>query len=162
MEKKKTAGEMIAEFYEKKQEPITPYEFVNNASMQNYETNLEMCIDWYKKIYPSDFYIEKRLQHEWPLGGVVQPFMKGRITCPTPRPLQTAIKYHRKDEAIEYLWTLPSSGQMQIYKRKRHATLKPEEIKTLKWILDYEDGKLLYLARKLNGEVESTQTKFIV
>lgn len=160
MEDKKTAAQLIAEFYEKKQEPITPFEFVKEGSHKDYDNNLELCINHYKKIYPGDFYIEKRVQHEWALGGVPQTFMKGRLTCPTPRPLQTAIKFHRKEEAIEYLWTLPSKQQMAMAKVAGRIENDPDKLLKLKYIEAYDNGSLLHMAKLLNGELGPKKKTF--
>lgn len=157
-EVKKTAGQIITEFNEKDVSPITPQELVKEGSHKKYDSNLDLIIKHHVPLYKRDFYIERRTQHEWPLGGVPHTVTKARSTCPTPDYLQTVIKYHYKEEAIEYLWTLPARWQIPKYK-KNPLLLTPAEQKTLKHILDFQDRTLFRLSKKLNNEPENVVYK---
>ena len=154
MERKKSAAELIADFYDTVQDPITPYELVTEGQYKNHASNLEIVIDHNKKLYHSDFFIEHRITHEWALGGAPQSYIKGRRSCPTPRPLQTVWKFHYNDEALEQLWSLPSAGQMQLKKKSGYKETDKEKIKTLYWIKQYDSGELFKMARLFNKEIK--------
>lgn len=165
MEKKKSAGQIVEEFNQKQQmgqlDPISPYELAKEGQFKDYESNLELIISHHRPLYGRDFYIEKRVQHEWGLNGAPRPVMKVRSSCPTPTHLQTVIKYHWKDEAIEYLWSIPAKWQFGKYKRNPFSLEKVGK-KTLQDILAFEDGTLLLTAKKMNGEIERPSKLFTV
>lgn len=156
-EVKKTAGQIITEFNEKQssvytgEQAITPAELIKEGKLKNFDKNLELVIEYGKKAYGKDFYIERRTWHEWALGGPENGIIKARATCPTPHYMQTAIKYHFKEEAIEYLWTIPAKWQFAKYKRNA-LTLNLTDQKILKYILEFEDGTLDHKTKILNKE----------
>lgn len=153
MEKKKTIGQQIEEARLKQDQPIAPVEFIKEGQYKDFATDLEKCITHGRSLYSGDFFIEHRQQREWALDGLIQSFMKPRKTCPSPTYLQTAIMYHRKDEAIEHLWTLPSKAVSKRYLLYPLKLQTKEQKQILINLYEFHDGTLLNRAKKLSGEL---------
>ena len=64
-----------------------------------------------------------------------------------------------KKEAIFFLWHVPSLQEIEYY-TTNILTLRPDEREAAQDVLNYRDGTLLNLAKKLNGEVNDYELTF--
>ena len=71
--------------------------------------------------------------------------------CPTPTYDQTIYKYDHHKESIEFLWVIPDKETcLTLYENK--DIVVPEERALLQFVLDFYDGTLYRLMKKLNKE----------
>jgi len=134
--------------------------------LKNYEQKFYSCVDEAKKTYTGDFYIvvlqkregilEKKIAQSRPIDGVLKRYFVARQSCPTPNYDQTVYKYHRDDDRVEFLWTIPDRS-MSWFIKENYLSLDPEYQQLVKFIFAFDDGSLLQLAKTLNGEHESTE-----
>lgn len=74
-----------------------------------------------------------------------------KLACPTPQCKQTVYQYHHNSGILQFLWTIPSREQCAVLKYYA-LDLNEDERTLLEYVIEYESGKLLELARKLNKE----------
>ena len=60
-------------------------------------------------------------------------------------------KYNHKEEELEYIWTIPDRETCHIFVDNA-MLIHPDEKDLLKMIMDFRDGTLWKLCKKLNGE----------
>lgn len=101
--------------------------------------------------HEGDFYVVILLKKEKLLENVLRNYFLQTISCPTPTWDQTVYKYHKNDDKLEYLWTVPDRETCLTF-QENAPDIVPEEKWLLRQILEFHDGTLLRLARKLNGE----------
>ena len=82
-------------------------------------------------------------------------YFYARLSCPTPDYDQTLYKYSHKQESLTFLWVIPSRDTCQLLKDNALQVV-PEERELLGFVLNFADGSLFKLAKKLNGEVEDS------
>lgn len=148
----KTIGKIVAELREKQPDNADPIE-LQQASEQEYIDNLIYCVNKHKSKWPGDFYVvveakkEKLFADHIP----IRCYFIARLSCPTPFHDQTVFKYHRRDEALEFLWTVPDKDACA-YLRTNALEIPSEQRELLEMVLSYYDGSLLALCKKLNDE----------
>lgn len=81
---------------------------------------------------------------------------KPRRSCPTPSCDQTVYFYNSTDKNVEYMWTIPDKETCS-YLLANKAFVDPEEWQLLDLVLKFNDGTLLDLCKKLNGEYEKNK-----
>lgn len=86
---------------------------------------------------------------------VYHNYYLARKSCPTPEYDQTVYQYIYSADALKYLWTIPDKETCLVY-RENALFVVEEEKKLLKYILDFFDGSLDRLCRKLNKEPGDT------
>lgn len=123
-----------------------------DLSKNDYWNTLVQKCEEGKKTYDKDFFIELCVKRE-KLMWNIQPRWLGRPrqTCPTPMFDQSVFRYIKKDDILEYLWTVPDmhSCSWLIV----NALNVPEEQKELlKFAFDFKDGTLYKMMKKLNKE----------
>ena len=140
---------MIKDFAETK----TPtYNEQSQDMLKDFMPGVLECVEVNKKKYSSDFYVET-ITIEVPLMGkkVYRFKYMGKLACPTPTYDQSVFKYHKNDDRLEYLWTIPDKGACAYL--KQNALLIPDEQKKLlEFVLDDDSKDLLKKAKNLNGE----------
>jgi hypothetical protein len=166
---KDTVGKIALDLQNSGSGFINPQE-IQQATAQEYLDNLMWCVEHaLKKIdcstldghdickdrlaFEGDFYIACLIKKEKLLQNVLRNYFIPTQSCPTPHFDQTVYKYDSKKEHIEYLWTVPDQETCLILAENKNIVV-PEEQQLLKYVLDYFDGTLLKLAKKLNGETQ--------
>ena len=86
---------------------------------------------------------------------VFRNYFGARSTCPTPDYDQSVYKYNKKDDRIEYIWTIPTK-EVCYYLLKNRNYVIPEEQELLKYVLEFSLGELFRLSKRLNGEVDDS------
>jgi hypothetical protein len=149
-----TVGKIVYDNYGKQEESRDPIE-LQRAMQEDYITKLLQSVESNKKIFSGNFYVVVITKAERLLKGVFRNYFATRQTCPTPEYDQTVFMYNRELERIEYIWTVPSQDTC-IHFKNNILQIVESERDLLKFILDFSDGTLLKLAKKLNGEKEKS------
>lgn len=124
-------------------------------NLTDYDKNIYLCVEDGKKKYDKDFYIVVECKKERLLENVIRNYFFARFTAPTPSWDQTAYKYHRSRDWVEFLWVVPSKDTCEYLSYNRHLVAESER-DLLKFVLSYNDGTLLKIAKQLNGEADNS------
>lgn len=150
-----TVGKISSELLKKSPESRDPIE-IQREVQKTYMKDLLECIDINKSKYINDdFFIVVITKNEKLMPNVFRNFFFARKTCPTPDYDQTVFKYHKQTQIIEYIWTIPSRDA-SFYLKDNALQVVPEERPILNFVLQFADGTLFKLAKKLNGEKEDS------
>ena len=121
-------------------------------SLTDFEKNMEISIQRFKKMFAQDFYIIVLTKKERLMMNVLRNYFTGRLSCPTPEYDQAVYKYTLKKDHLEFLWVVPSKDACQMI--KEYPLELPEEGHELRnFVLSFYDGTLLHKAKLLNGEI---------
>jgi hypothetical protein len=156
--KKETVGAVALDLMQKTPESRDPIE-IQKAMQEDYLKELVTCVDIHKPLLLGNFFIVVITKNEKLMPNVFRNYFSARQSCPTPDYDQSVFKYDRSDDCIEYIWTIPSKDAC--YHLKDNALLvAPQERQLLKFVLEFADGTLYKLCKKLNNEEE--KSPFIV
>ena len=117
----------------------------------DYEWNLHQCVESSKKTYDGDFFAIVITKKEPLMQNVLRNYFFARSSCPTPDYDQAVYHYHRASDHLEFLWVIPSRDTSHLL-RENALLVAPEERELLRFVLDFSDGSLALLSKKLNGE----------
>lgn len=140
--------------YDRMQKPLEstcPREQGNEMlSKGSYEREVLNTIAAGKKALQGDFFVEVAQSKKW---NIIRRRIFYRTTCPTPRFDQVAYHYTKHDDNISVLWSIPD--EYHAHKLRENASITdPELWQLVKYVIDYFDGTLLNLCKKLNKEDE--------
>lgn len=124
-------------------------------NLTDYDKNVFICIEEAKKKFPGDFYLIVECKKERLLENVIRNYFFARLSAPTPAWDQTVYKYHRGREWVEFLWVVPSKDACEYLTINKHY-IPESERELLKFVLSYNDGTLLKIAKQLNGEADDS------
>lgn len=152
--KKPTVGKIATDLMAK---PETGHTVIDQMreNLTNYDADLIARVEQDKKIYPGDFYVVALLRAERLLPNVKRVQFLTRFSAPTPEWDQVVYKYHKKDDKLEWLWVVPARDICE-YLTYHQLEVAESERELLKFVLDFNDGTLLRLAKKLNGEADTS------
>ncbi|HEY4831547.1 MAG TPA: hypothetical protein VIH61_03205 [Waddliaceae bacterium] len=154
MNERKTLGSQVEPLLNKEPESRDPIE-LQREMQKEYHSNLIQCINDFKKNNHSDFFVVVITKNEKLLPNVFRNYFFARKTCPTPDYDQSVFHYKHDIECAEYVWTVPSRDAC-IYLRDNAALVSPEERQLLGFVLDFSDGYLYSLCKKLNRECKES------
>ena len=154
MTKKPTVGKVAVDLMEKPENQHTVVDQMRE-NLTDYDKNIYLCVDSAKNTYPDDFYIVVECKKERLLENVIRNYFFARLSAPTPTWDQTVYKYHRKRDWLEFLWVVPSKDACE-YLTFHALDVVESERELLKFVLSYNDGTLLKIAKKLNGEADNS------
>lgn len=120
--------------------------------LNEYETNVLLCLEDGKQKYAGNFYIVVETKKEPKLNNVIRNYFFHRISCPTPTYDNVVYRYHKLDEYLELLWVLPSKETYMML-LDRSLEIPREERELLQFVLDDADGTLLKICKQLNHEI---------
>ena len=148
--KKKTVGQAALELQQKSTESVTVID--QQRSMQeNYMNNLWEAVDRGLKKYTGNFFIDVKYKRERLLVNVFRTYFIDRQSCPTPNYDQDVYEYKRESNELILHWSIPD--RESTHHIKDNALLIPDEEKALlQFVLDYADGTLDLLCKRLNNE----------
>jgi len=154
MQPKKTVG---AHSYELQQKDAGTHSATDQMREQltDYDENIHLCVNEQKKKLADDFYVVVITKKERLMQNVLRGYFFGRISCPSPDYDQTVYKYSKKDDNLSFLWTIPSYDAVN-YMKNNTSHVSAEKYGLLKCVLEFVDGTLTRLAKKLNGEREDS------
>lgn len=133
---------------------INPQE-VQKEIHKEYISNLIECYEAHKKVFTGDFYIVIITKKERLLKNVLRNYFFARMTCPTTDYDQAVYRYNKKNNEIEFLWVIPSKDTCE-HLKAFSVEVAPEEQELLRYVLEFYDGTLAALVKKLNGEKEDS------
>ena len=147
---KDTVGKISSELMQKEPESRDPIE-IQRATEQEYIQHLNECLERGKKTYPDNFFIVVITKNERLMKNVFRNYFFCRLSCPTPDYDQTVYRYLAKEGVLEYLWTIPCRDA-SMHLKDNALNVSKEEKPILDMVLDFADGTLYRLAKKLNNE----------
>ena len=149
--KKKTMGSVSSELAVKQVDDTHTAHDQMEESLTDWDRNIFECIERSKKEYSGDFYLVVITKKERLLTNVIRNYFMTRVSCPTPDYDQTVYKYNKKYEILDFLWVIPSKDACLML-RENAMYVMPEERQLLQFVLDFADGSLFEVAKRLNGE----------
>ena len=161
-EKKTTVGEESLKLHEKSIGEKGPdavelqQEIHKGAnSEKSYEEEVWDTVDRARKdtSISGNFYIVVLVKKERHLQNVVRQLFFYRQSCPTPEYDQTVYRYHRKDDEIEFLWTIPNNAAC-MFLPQMGSDLPDDQKLLLEMVEAFHRGDLDKKARALNNEKE--------
>lgn len=152
--KRKTVGQVSMELARKTPDTRDPIELEREIH-KGYEQQISDCVEDCKKMFIGNFYVVVETKKERLLPNVIRNFIFGRTTCPTPSYDQTVYKYYRGPDRIDFLWVVPSKDTCQLLRDNALIVVEAER-QLLNYVLDFYDNTLLRLAKRLNGEEETS------
>lgn len=124
-------------------------------SLTDYDHNIHLCVKEHRKVFDGDFYVVVITKKERLMQNVIRGYFTARLSCPTPDYDQAVYRYKHDDDDLEFLWVVPSYDTVNLMKSNVHS-VPSDQYALLGCVLKFEDGSLLKLAKKLNGEQEDT------
>lgn len=172
-----TVGKIASDLLLKTPDSNDPIE-IQRATEEEYLHNLQWCVkhalkkvdcnsiaghDECKKrtAFEGDFYVAALLKKEKLLQNVLRNYFVATKSCPTPTFDQTIYKYNAQKEAIEFLWVVPDQETALTLKENKQIVV-PAERGLLQFVLDYYDGNLHRICKKLNGETMNAGSALII
>lgn len=151
---KETVGKFAVEGMLKEPETRSVIE-LEQEMQKEYMNELLNCIDKHYNDFDGDFYIVVITKREKLLHNVLRNYFMARRSCPSPQYDQSVFRYLKKDGVVDYLWTVPSEDAC-IHLKENALAVVEEERPLLNFVLQFSDGTLLKIAKKLNGEEEKS------
>ena len=153
-ETRDTVGKISTELLQKEPETRDPIE-LEREMHKDYVNHVYDAVDRGKKDFTGDFFVVVITKKERLMENVIRNYFLARSSCPTPEWDQTVYRYKRADDIIEFLWVVPSKDTCQLFKNNA-LQISPEEKDLLRFVMDFTDGTLLKLSKKLNKEMISS------
>jgi hypothetical protein len=126
---------------------------------KDYMKNLYEAVDRGIIAHPAkDFYIHVETKKEKLLENVLRNYFIPKLACPTPNYDQAVFKYIHEKGDLVFMWVIPDRGTC-FYFKENYAQIPPEEKDLLQFIRMFDDGTLLKLAKRVNGEETETIVK---
>jgi len=157
--KRKSAG-TIAYEHSLKNEKCDVRE-ASEEKLKDIRNKLDTTIEAALKKYPGNFYLVIEAKRELLIPSMVRTFIFHRLSCPTPHYDQTAFKYNRSRDEVEFLWSIPRKTTCQrIYMFPlEEMALHKELVNT---VFDFYNGLFYRKALELNGEYENFDSEQLV
>lgn len=151
---RETVGKLSSDLIIKTPDTLSPIEQMRE-NLTDYEKNVWECVEGCKKKYSDDFFIVVITKNEKLMPNVFRNIFFGRLSAPTPDYDQTLYRYSRADSSLTFMWVIPSRDACIYLKNNANYVIESER-HLLKFVLDFADGSLFKLAKKLNGEKEDS------
>jgi hypothetical protein len=136
-------------------EPDTRDPIELQREMQSkYVDNLILCTQNFRKSFDNqDFFVVVLTKRERIMQKLFRLYYTARHSCPTPEYDQSVYHYNYKDERLSFLWTVPDKDSCY-HLRDNALMVHPEEKQLLQFVMDFFDGTLLEVSKKLNKDTE--------
>lgn len=150
MEKRETIGKLSHDLlYKDDQVHLVDQQ---RAMQEKYEDNVIEACESGKKLYTNqDFFVVVLTKKERLMMNVLRHYYFPRTTCPTPEWDQAVYAYSYADDHLQFIWVVPSKDTCKFLKDTA-LELPADERELLSFVLDFEDGTLLAMAKAYNGE----------
>lgn len=152
--KRDTVGKIAGELLLKQPDSLSPIDNMREQ-LTDYEKNLFECIERHKNTMLDDFFVVVITKKERLMPNVLRNYFFACVACPTPNYDQIVYKYFKKEERLDFIWVIPSQDTCHLMKENA-LQVPPEEKQLLDFVLNFADGSLFKLAKKLNGEVDDS------
>lgn len=152
-EQRDTVGKISLDLTSKNEKVTHSAHDQMQEQLEDYEKNVIHCIHNFKVQAPhlKHFYIVVITKKERLMQNVIRNYFMARQTCPTPEYDQTVYEYSDLTGDLKFMWVVPSKDTCEELKENA-LNVAPEERQLLKFVLDFMDGTLLKIAKRLNGE----------
>ena len=159
MSTRDTAGKIYQQMKSKIQDSVNPFEYIEGMGKDWMKDVVEM-VERDSRKTDKDFFVEVCMWiDQGVLIGTPQWRAISRFTCPTPFYDRGVFHYIRKEERLEFLWFVPGPKECAYYIQNA-LNLDDSEKEAARTVLDFKDGTLLRIAKKLNGETEDDELIF--
>ncbi len=148
-QKKQTVGKLSLDLL-KNPDPVTPHEQMQE-SLTEFESSVWECVSRSLKMFSGDFCVVVLTKKERLLENVIRNYFFPTIDFPTPTWDQTVYRYKRKDDNLNFAWTIPSKQTCE-YVMLNYNTLPKEQSQLISYVFAFNDGTLERIAKELNGE----------
>lgn len=148
--KREKLGKIATDLAKKEPDTRDPIE-LERAMHTNYVRELETTVHEGFKQYTDSFYVVVITKKEPLMPNVLRNYFFSRQSCPTPDYDQTVYRYDHQTDTLDFLWVIPSKDTCILFKQNA-LEIDPQERQLLKFVLDFADGTLFTLAKKLNSE----------
>lgn len=149
---KETVGKVATDLMQKTPDSRDPIELAREMQKE-YMKNLMETVNTGKGKWDTDFFVIVITKNEKLLHNVFRNYFFPRLTCPTPDYDQSVFWYKKADEELHYVWTIPSRDA-SFHLKDNALVVDPSEKLLLNFVLQFEDGTLYKLSKKLNKEEE--------
>ena len=119
--------------------------------LHDYEAHIAEWVNSGKNNFTGDFFVVVITKRERLMPNVMRNYFIPRKSCPTPTYDQMVYKFHRKDEALEFVWAVPSMVAVKDLLKHKHD-IDPSFFALLKMVMDFTDGTLEKKAKTFNDE----------
>jgi hypothetical protein len=157
---KKTVGEISTDLLQKANDPVSVIDQTYEC-LTDFEKELLKCAHDARTKYKGNYFITVITKKEPLMENVIRNFFIHRLSCPTPDYDQTVYRYDRQKDDLEFIWTIPSKDTCLQFIAHKHEIV-PSELALLGFILDFSDGTLFKLAKKLNNESDFSPNLAII
>lgn len=152
--REKTVGELAVDIFRKGTYESSPVE-LEREMQRDYYQNLIDCALNHRRDYNGKFYIVVITKAEPILLNTMRNYFVPRKSCPTPDYDQSVFRYNNVTEEIEYLWTIPSK-EACFHLMNNAKQVHKDEWELLSYVLQFHRGSLFSLAKRLNGEKDTS------
>lgn len=164
---RETVGSLALKALEHSNGTTDPIE-IQREAQKSWSDSIAEAVENGKNYINGDFFVEINTKKEkifsqtiidpgtgipHQFSNVLRNYFYPRRSCPTPTWDQTLYRYHAVSGALEFLWVVPSKDTCNLF-MNNILEIVPAERDLLKFIMDFEDGTLLTLAKKINREIE--------
>ena len=150
--KRDTVGKLAVNLMTKEPDSTNPVELGSTIqNSQDYIHNIVQCITDNEEHFEDDFFIVVLTKRERLLPNVLRNYFFARESCPTPDYDQSVYIYRKKTQMVEYMWSLPSQDACYHLRENAREVHKSEQA-LLEFVLQFFDGTLMKICKKLNGE----------
>jgi len=150
-EKRESIAVLNQQLLEKEPDTLDAVELQQEIQGDSYLPQLYAALERGTKKYPSDFYIVCINQRFRLFELVNRTFFIDRLSCPTPDFDQSVYKYTKKDDRLEFLWSIPDQQTCESYR------LDP--LGFLKAIMNNVDTYSPCMMGRLNKKYENSTRK---
>lgn len=150
MAKRKTVGELSGSLMNKEPDSRDPIELQREMQKEYRDSLIECCRKGING-HTGDFFVVVVSKKERLMPNVFRNYFLSRISCPTPDYDQAVYRYRHKHEELEYLWCIPDKETCLTFLDNKKKIVSSEQ-GLLHHIIDFENGDLYLLAKKLNNE----------
>jgi hypothetical protein len=155
--KRDTVGKLSLDLLQKEAEQTDAIELGRamraGATGSEIEDMIIDCVEDGQKKYSTNFYVVILQKKERLMQNVVRNYILHRLSCPTPNYDQTVYLYNKNDDMLEFIWVIPSEDTCLML-RDNALQIPDDEKDLLNFVLDFYDGTLLKIAKRLNGELK--------
>lgn len=158
----KTVGEVALELQAKDDGKVTPREQATEH-LREYKSSLSECVSNSEKKFGLDtnFFIVVITKKEPLLENVLRNYFIGRTTCPSPDYDQAVHHFHAKSGDLELIWVIPSRDTCY-FMLDNALTIPHEQKELLSYVIEFKDGTLFKVMKKLNNEkIETPELKIV-
>jgi hypothetical protein len=153
-DKRDTVGKISSDLLQKLPESNDPIE-LQRKMQEDYIDHLISCINDNKQWFDDNFYVLVITKQERLMPNVFRNYFFARQSCPTPDYDQSVYRYKKKEEALEYLWTVPTKDAC-LHLQDNITRVDKSERELLNFVVEFFDGTLMELSKKLNHEKEDS------